>query len=67
MPYKTLSLCIFLLLILLIALMMLFPTPFVIGLGTILTPILIALQAFVILRAGEQSRHSFKDRWYDKS
>ena len=66
MPYKSVTVWIFTLLALLVALMFLIPTPFVIGLGVVLLPVLVVIQTIVILRAKDESKHTFKDKWYDK-
>lgn len=66
MHYKSLTVWIFTLLILLVALLFVIPTDFVIWLGMILLPILVVIQAVVILRAREESKDTFKDKWYDK-
>jgi 4-hydroxybenzoate polyprenyltransferase len=66
MNYKVKTAWIFVALLLSIALMMLYPTKWVIGLGIVGVPLLIVYQAFLILRANEKSEHTFSDeKWYD--
>ncbi len=66
MNYKSLSAWIFVLLVLLVVLMFLFPRDWVIGLGIFGIPVLILLQTLIILRAKEQSNKEFSDKdWYD--
>lgn len=66
MHYKTITAWIFVILLLMVFLMFLYPTPFFIGLGMIGLPILVLVQALVVLRAREESRHGFSDeKWYE--
>jgi len=66
MNYKSLSAWIFVALVLIIVFMMLFPKDWVIGLGIISIPILIFIQAMIILKAKEESKNEFSDKnWYD--
>ncbi len=67
MNYKQLSAWIFAVLMILVVLMILFPTSIMLIIGTVGLPILIAVQVFVILKAREQSHKHFGDGdWYDK-
>lgn len=65
MHYKKATIWIFVLLLFLIALMILFPNAYTIGLGTVGVPVIVLYQAYIILNAKDESRHSFRDRWYD--
>ena len=65
MNYKKYSIWIFVLLMLIVAAMFIFPNAVTIGLGAIVIPVLVALQAFVILRSEDHSQQSFEDEWYD--
>lgn len=66
MHLKSITVWIFVLLMLLVALMFAFPTSLVIGISIVAIPILVAAQAFVILRSKEESDHTFSDKWYDE-
>lgn len=67
MNYQSLSAWIFVFLILIIFFMALFPSQIVIGVGIIFTPILILIQAYVILRAKEPTDlPSPEDQWYER-
>lgn len=66
MRYKKLSAWIFALLLLLVALMIVFPNTYTIGIGTIGLPVLIIFQVYIILKAKDESKHSFQDKWYDE-
>ncbi len=66
MNYKTLTIWIFVVLVLLVALLFLFPTPFIIWLSIIGLPVLIVVQTIIVLRAKDESKHTFgDDKWYD--
>jgi 4-hydroxybenzoate polyprenyltransferase len=66
MRYKTRTLWIFVALIVLIALMIFFPNSVIIWLGIIATPILVGYQAYIILKADDESPNQFSDdKWYD--
>jgi uncharacterized membrane protein YkvI len=65
MQYKKLSVWIFVLLLLLIALMIFFPNAYTIGIGTMVVPVLVIFQTYIILKAKDESKHSFQDKWYD--
>lgn len=66
MNYQTPTAWIFVLLILTILFMGLFPTPTVIGLGIIVTPILILIQTYLILTAQvPKDLPSAEDQWYE--
>ena len=66
MHYKTISAWIFAILVLMVFLMALYPSPFVIGLGFIGLPVLLLVQAIVVLRAKDESKHGFTDeKWYE--
>lgn len=68
MNYKVLSAWIFAALLLLVVLLLIWPHySWLAGLSMVLLPILLVLQAIVILRASEQGREGFgDDQWYDK-
>lgn len=66
MHYKTATAWIFALLVLSVIIMMLYPTMYVIGVGMMLVPVLLLVQALVVLRAKEKSDKSFsEDQWYE--
>ncbi len=66
MHYKTSTAWIFALLVLSVIIMMLYPTMYVIGIGMMLVPVLLLLQALVVLRAKEKSDKTFsEDQWYE--
>lgn len=66
MHYKTATAWIFALLVLSVIIMMLYPTFVVIGLGMMLVPVLLLIQAVVVLRASESSKKDFSDGyWYE--
>lgn len=66
MNYKTLTIWIFVILVFLVALLFIFPTPFVIWLSIIGLPVLILVQTIIVLRAKDESKHNFTDdKWYD--
>lgn len=66
MHYKTLTAWIFVILVLLVFFMALYPTPFFIGLGFIGLPVLVLVQAVIVLRARDESKHTFSDeKWYE--
>lgn len=66
MHYKTATAWIFALLVLSVIIMMLYPTMYVIGVGMMLVPVLLFVQALVVLRAKEKSDKSFsEDQWYE--
>ncbi|MCB9048212.1 MAG: hypothetical protein H6556_02180 [Lewinellaceae bacterium] len=51
---------------LIVFLLFISPTPFVIGLGVIGLPVMILIQAIVVLRAKDESRQGFSDeQWYE--
>lgn len=66
MSYKSLILWIFVVLILIVLFTMLFPTDWVIGIGMLLVPIIIGIQAYGILKAKEKKTKTFDDdQWYE--
>lgn len=65
MNYKALSVWIFVVLILTIFLMIVYPSDWVIGFGVVGLPVLVILQVILVLKAREGSTHTFDDRWYD--
>ena len=66
MHYKTATAWIFAILMLIVFLLFISPTPFVIGLGVIGLPVMILIQAIVVLRAKDESRQGFSDeQWYE--
>lgn len=53
-------------LLLTLALVLLYPSKWLIGLGVMVLPFLLLVQAVVILRAKESSEHTFEDdKWYE--
>ncbi len=66
MHYLKVSSWIFVLLVLLIALLILYPTATMIWLAVIGLHGLIALQVILVLKADTKSEHTFSDRWYDE-
>lgn len=49
-----------------VIIMMLYPTFLVIGIGMMLVPVLLLLQAVVVLRAKESSKKTFSEgHWYE--
>ena len=66
MNYQTPTAWIFVLLVLTVLFMGLFPTPTVIGLGIIVTPILVLIQTYIILTAQTpEDLPSPEDQWYE--
>jgi hypothetical protein len=66
MNYQTPTAWIFVLLVLTVLFMGLFPTPTVIGLGIIVTPILVLIQTYIILTAQTpEDLPSAEDQWYE--
>lgn len=66
MHYKTATAWIFALLVLSVIVMILYPTPWVIGLGMLMVPVLLLIQTVVVLRASERSNKTFSDgHWYE--
>ncbi|MCO6488535.1 MAG: hypothetical protein J5I98_08975 [Phaeodactylibacter sp.] len=66
MHYKTATAWIFVILMMMIFLLFIYPSPFIIGLGAIGLPVMILVQAVVVLRAKDESRHGFSDeKWYE--
>ncbi|MEQ8705775.1 MAG: hypothetical protein RIC19_17745 [Phaeodactylibacter sp.] len=66
MHYKTASAWIFALLVLSVIIMMLYPTALVIGLGMLMVPVFLLIQAVVVLRSSEQSEKTFSEgHWYE--
>ncbi len=66
MHYKTITAWIFVLLLLALALVLLYPAQWLIGLGVMVLPFLLIVQLVVILRAKETSQHTFEDdKWYE--
>lgn len=66
MKYKTQTLWVFVVLLLIVALMIAIPSSVVLLIGTISIPILVFFQAIVILKAKEQSQKKFSDgEWYE--
>ncbi|MEL7120496.1 MAG: hypothetical protein AAFO07_13680 [Bacteroidota bacterium] len=67
MNFKSVTVWIFVILIIIIFLLLIYPTPMIIGVGVIGIPVLLILQAYIILSAKEESKKEFKDgQWYDK-
>ncbi len=66
MNYLKLTVWIFVFLILLIFLMLFFPSNYVIFLGTAILPVFVVIQVFIILRAKDSSKDRFSDKWYDR-
>jgi len=66
MHYKVKTAWVFVVLLLIVALMALYPADWVIGLGIVGVPIVILYQVIVVLRANEKSKHEFTDdKWYE--
>ncbi|MDX1667615.1 MAG: hypothetical protein R3350_10310 [Saprospiraceae bacterium] len=65
MNYRKSTVWIFVLLMLQIFFMILFPRPIVLGIGSVLLPLLVLLQVVIVLRAEDESPSKFEDRWYD--
>lgn len=65
MNYLSVSAWIFAFLLLLVALLFVYPAIYVIGLSVIALPILIAVQAIIILKANDQPKRPADHRWYD--
>ncbi len=66
MHYKPVTAWIFIALSLALLLMFLYPAKWVIGLGVLFVPALLILQAYVILRADDESPHTLSDdKWYE--
>lgn len=67
MNYKLLSAWIFAALLLLVALLVIWPADLLAVISMALLPFLLIAQAVVVLRAGEQGKEGFgDDQWYDK-
>ncbi len=66
MHYKPLTVLIFVLLVLMVALLFIYPSPFIIWLSIIGLPVLIAFQAWIVLRAKDESQYDSDDeKWYE--
>ncbi len=66
MHYSTWTIWIFVILLLIVALMIAFPSNLMLIIGTASLPVLIAVQVFVILKAREQSQKKFSEGdWYE--
>ena len=67
MHYKVKTAWIFVILLLSIVSMILFPNNWTIAFGTIVIPILIFYQAWLILKADDKSEHTFSEegKWYE--
>jgi len=66
MNYKTAVVWIFVILLLSLALVILYPSQWLIGLGVMVLPALMLVQAIIILRAKETSNNTFEDdKWYE--
>lgn len=67
MHYKAKTAWIFTILLLSIAIVLIYPSKWLIGLGVVVLPFLLLVQAFVILRAkGENSQKTFEEgQWYE--
>ena len=67
MHYKTLSAWIFAFLLLLVGILILWPSSTLAGVSMILLPLLLVAQAVIILRARERPREDLpEDQWYEK-
>lgn len=67
MNYKVLSAWIFAALMVLVILLIIWPSSWLAGLSMALLPFLLIAQAIVILRANEQGKEGFgDDQWYDR-
>jgi uncharacterized membrane protein YkvI len=66
MYYKTITAWIFVILLLALAVVLLYPAQWLIGLGVTVLPFLLIVQLIVILRAKDTSKHTFEeDKWYE--
>jgi uncharacterized membrane protein len=66
MHYSTWTIWIFVVLLLVVALMIAFPSNLMLIIGTALLPVLVAVQVYVILKAREQSQKKFSEGdWYE--
>lgn len=66
MHYSTWTVWIFVLLLLIVALMIAFPSNLMLIIGTASLPVIIAVQVYVILKAREQSQKKFSEGdWYE--
>lgn len=66
MHYKNAVIWIFVILLLSLALVMLYPSKWLIALGVMVLPALILVQAIIILRAKDTSEHTLEDdKWYE--
>lgn len=66
MHYKSLTVWIFIILLIMIALLFIYPTPLVIGICVVGLPIFVFIQAWIVLRAKDESKHKFDDdKWYE--
>ena len=66
MHYSTWTIWIFVVLLLIVALMIAFPSNLMLIIGTALLPVLVAVQVYVILKAREQSQKKFSEGdWYE--
>jgi hypothetical protein len=66
MHYKTVTIWIFTFLMLVIFLLIVYPTNFLIWVGVAGLPLLLLVQTIAVLRAGEESQHTFSDdKWYE--
>jgi 4-hydroxybenzoate polyprenyltransferase len=67
MHYKVKTAWIFVLLVLSIVSMILFPNNWTIGIGTVVVPVVIFYQTWLILKADDKSEHTFSEdgKWYE--
>lgn len=65
MHYLTVSAWVFALLLLMIALLFLYPAIYIIGFSVMFLPLVIVIQAFVILRAKGGTPKNEHNRWYE--
>lgn len=66
MHYKTITIWIFTLLMLVIFLLILYPTTFLIWAGVAGLPLLLLVQVIAVLRSNDESQHTFSDdKWYE--
>ena len=66
MNYLKLTVWIFVILLLLVFLTLIFPSEIMIFLGTAILPVFVVIQAVIILKARDESKDHFTDKWYDR-
>ncbi|MBK8044314.1 MAG: hypothetical protein KBG02_04885 [Haliscomenobacter sp.] len=66
MDFRYITLWVFVLLLLGIGLIILYPTPGMLAFGTIVLPFLLVFQVWAILRSGDKGREE-NGKWYENS